>query len=202
MTYAYLRVSTIDQNNDKFRSQILEYANSQHLGHVDFVTEKISGKKNWKNRKLGELILSTCHAGDAIITPELSRLTRSIGQVYEIVQVCQEKKITLHIIKQNIIVSPKEMDISTKALISAFALVAEMERDFISARTTEALAAAKAAGKKLGRPEGSYRSRLDPYRDEILRLYTEGVPAARIAKKYGVTPQTIRNWLGHNIQHD
>lgn len=202
MTYAYLRVSTTDQNNDKFRAQILDYANEHHLGHVDFVAEKISGKKNWKNRKLGDLILSTCQAGDTIITPELSRLTRSIGQVYDIIQACQIRKITLHIVKQAIIISPDAMDMSTKALINAFALVSEMERDFVSVRTIEALAAAKAAGKKLGRPKGSYRSQLDPHKNEILRLYTEGVPATRIAAHYGVTAQSVRNWLAHNINQN
>lgn len=194
-TFAYLRVSTADQDNEKFRSQILDYANDHHLGHVDFVMEKISGKKDWRKRKLGELILSTCVTGDVIITPELSRLTRSIGQVYDIVQVCQDKRLTLHIVKQSIVIGPSEMDISTKALISAFALVAEIERDFASIRTIEGIAAARAAGKKLGRPKGSYKSQLDIYAEDILRLHAEGVPATKIAIKYDVTDQTVRNWL-------
>ena len=43
-TVAYLRVSTIDQDLEKNKSDILKLANSLKLGHVKFVEEKVSGK--------------------------------------------------------------------------------------------------------------------------------------------------------------
>ena len=51
-TTAYLRVSTIDQDIEKNKVDILKLANSLELGHVDFKDEKISGKISWRKRKI------------------------------------------------------------------------------------------------------------------------------------------------------
>ena len=56
MTYGYLRVSTVEQDNNKFQGEILLYSNKNHLGHVSFVEEKVTGVKDWKQRELGTLI--------------------------------------------------------------------------------------------------------------------------------------------------
>ena len=53
MTYGYLRVSTVEQDNNKFQGEILLYSNKNHLGHVSFVEEKVTGVKDWKLRELG-----------------------------------------------------------------------------------------------------------------------------------------------------
>ena len=52
-TVAYLRVSTAEQSNDKFQAAILKFANEKKFGHVDFVLEVVSGKVNWRKRKIG-----------------------------------------------------------------------------------------------------------------------------------------------------
>ena len=55
-----------------------------------------------------------------------------------------------------------KQDLRTKVMIALFGLFAEVERDLISERTKEGLAAAKAKGKLLGRPKGALgTSRLD-----------------------------------------
>ena len=83
--FSYLRVSTIEQNNEKFKNEILKYSNDNELGTVYFIEEKISGTKNWKNRELGNLIFNMCEGGELIICSELSRISRSISQIYEII---------------------------------------------------------------------------------------------------------------------
>lgn len=51
--YGYLRVSTIDQDTEKNKADILSFANSKgFLGQVEFVEEKISGLKSWKKKKV------------------------------------------------------------------------------------------------------------------------------------------------------
>ncbi len=74
MTYGYCRVSTLDQNNEKFQSEILKYCNNKDLGKITFIEEKISGTKDWKNRQLGNLIHNICKEGDHIVCSELSRI--------------------------------------------------------------------------------------------------------------------------------
>ena len=55
-TTAYLRVSTTDQDNDKFKTDIRAFANKQDFGRVDFYEEKVSSRKPWQERKIGTLI--------------------------------------------------------------------------------------------------------------------------------------------------
>ena len=55
-TYSYLRVSTIDQNTERNKLDVLKFANEKKLGNVEFVEEQISGKSNFKNRQLGVLL--------------------------------------------------------------------------------------------------------------------------------------------------
>ena len=207
MTYGYLRVSTIEQDNEKFQSAVLKYANEKKLGNVEFVEEKISGTKDWKGRELGKLI-EKAEAQDVIIVPELSRLARSVPQIYEIIAACQEKEVWLHIIKQNMVINGKN-DITTKIMISTFSLIAELERDFISIRTQEALAKKKADGVKLGRPKGVIgKSKLDAYGLQIREWRNLGLSHAKIAKNLvemtgleKVNPQSVKNWLDkHPVQ--
>ncbi len=80
-TFAYLRVSTLEQNTDKNKLDILKFAKDKQLGSVEFVEEQISGKANFKDRKLGKL-LDKMHRGDVLIVPELSRLARSVSQIF------------------------------------------------------------------------------------------------------------------------
>ena len=49
-TVAYLRVSTIDQDLQKNKADILDLANSLELGKVHFIEEKVSGKISWRKR--------------------------------------------------------------------------------------------------------------------------------------------------------
>ncbi len=194
---AYLRVSTSEQDNQKFENEILRYANEHDLGKVSFVEEKISGTKNWRERKLS-VVLNDLVAGDNLIVPEMSRLARSITQIYEIIDICQSKGVTIHFLKQRLVLGTERSDIATKVMISTFALAAEIERDLISMRTKEALKAKAETGVKLGRPHGKGKSKLDPHREEIVALLKHGSTQKWVARHYGVTPMTVHNWLKNN----
>src|SRR6476620_2151855 len=89
-TFAYLRVSTIDQDIEKNKAAILALAHSKVLGHVHFVEEKVSGKVAWRKRKIAE-ILDTAQNGDNLIVSELSRLGRSMLECMEILSIASQK---------------------------------------------------------------------------------------------------------------
>src|SRR5262249_15804876 len=82
-TFAYLRVSKLDQDLEKNKLDILKLANEAHLGHVQFVEEKASGKVSWRKRQIAT-ILENAQEGDTIIVSELSRLGRSMLECMEI----------------------------------------------------------------------------------------------------------------------
>ena len=79
--FAYLRVSTVLQDTDKNKLEILKFANSHKLGNVEFIEEHITSKKHYKQRLIGK-ILNEIKQGDVLIVPELSRLARSVSQIF------------------------------------------------------------------------------------------------------------------------
>lgn len=191
-TYAFIRVSTLEQDTEKNKIDILQFANRLKLGNVDFTEEQCSGKINYKERKLGALIESM-QAGDVLIVPELSRIARSITQILEVIKVTKNKGITLYSLKENF--CNNEDSISATVTSTIFALVAQIERELISMRTKEALHARKIAGVKLGRPRGKGKSKLDIHRNDILKLIGLGVPKTLIAKQFNTTTSNLYNFL-------
>lgn len=191
-TFAYLRVSTFEQNTDKNKLDILKFANDKKLGNVEFIEEQISGRSNFKDRKLGKL-LNIMKKGDILIVPELSRLARSVSQILEVIDITKQKEIKLYAIKENF--SNDEQSITATVTSTIFALVAQIERDLISLRTKEALQAKKATGTKLGRPKGRGKSKLDKDREEILKLIRLKVPKTIIAKQYSTTVANLSRYL-------
>jgi len=190
-TIAYLRVSTIDQDIEKNKAEILRLANDKDLGQVNFIEEKASGKISWRKRKIAD-VLENLQDGDNIVISELSRLGRSMLECMEILSIATQKGINVYAVKGS---WQLDHSIQSKIVAMAFSMAAEIERDLISKRTKEALMAKKAAGIKLGRPKGSGKSKLDKYRPEIEALLTTGSSQKFIANRYGTTETNLHHWM-------
>ena len=193
-TIAYLRVSTIDQDTEKNKNEILRLANDKDFGKVVFIEEKASGKKSWKERKIKQVI-DDLSEGDRLIVPELSRLGRSMLEIMEMLSIARQKGIYIYAVKGGWELNGS---IQSKVMAMAFSIAAEIERDLISKRTKEALKARKAQGIKLGRPRGPGKSKLDEHRDEIIALLKNGSTKKYVAKRYGTSPPNLHNWLKKN----
>jgi len=187
----YLRVSTDGQDTEKNKADILAWANSKGFGPVRWVEEKISGTKDWRKRELGKLV-NSLKSGDWLITPEFSRLARSTLQILEVLAELKRRGVNVYVVKGGQHVNGS---IESKVFLTMMALFAEIERDLISARTKEGLAAARAKGAVLGRPKGKGKSKLDQFRPEIEALLKNGSRKTFIAERYGCTPATLGNWL-------
>jgi DNA invertase Pin-like site-specific DNA recombinase len=190
----YLHVSTGSQDLEKNKADILKYANDQKLGNVDFVEEVVSGKVSWKERKIKEVI-DSLDKDDWLIVAELSRLGRSMLEIMEIISEAKRKEINIYAIKNNWTLNGS---IESKILLMVFSMASEIERDLISARTTEALMVRKASGVKLGRPKGKGKSKLDQHKEEIVALLRDGVPKKKVAKRYSTSIVNLYNWISKN----
>ena len=193
-TIAYLRVSTLEQDLDKNKSDILFFANENNLGKVHFIEEKISGAIHWKKRELGSII-DSLSTGENLIVSEFSRLGRSMVECMEIITLCLEKKINLYAIKG---AWKLDNSIQSKIMAMMFSIASEIERDLISKRTSEALRARKAKGLPLGRPKGTSKSKLDEYKMEIIALLNTGSSKVFIAKRYKTSVGNLYRWLEKN----
>ena len=193
-TTAYLRVSTSDQDTEKNKADILKYANDKGFGKVIFVEETVSGRVSWKNRKIRDII-DVLKKNDRLIVPELTRLGRSTLEVLEILKAAKDRDICVFSVKEGLELNES---MQSKIMSTMLALFSELERDFISKRTKEALKARKAAGVKLGRPKGPGKSKLDKYREEIIALLRNGSTKSYVAKKYETTRPNLHNWIKKN----
>jgi DNA invertase Pin-like site-specific DNA recombinase len=128
-----------------------------------------------------------------LIVPELSRLGRSLSDVLDILNNLTNKQVQVYSVKENFQINGTDMQ--SKVMRTMLGLFAEIERDLISYRTKEGLLAARAKGKILGRPKGPGKSRLDPFKPEIEALLRNGAKKNFIAKRYGITPPNLLNWL-------
>jgi DNA invertase Pin-like site-specific DNA recombinase len=122
------------------------------LRQVEWVEEHVSGSVSWRKRGISR-VLDELQAGDTLVVSELSRLGRSMLECMEILSIASQKGINLYAVKGN-----WQLDgtIQSKIMAMAFAMAAEIERDLISQRTKEALAARRRAGKKL-KAEGKWQ---------------------------------------------
>jgi len=197
-TFAYLRVSTEDQDTEKNKADVLKFANDKDIGKVHFVEEKVSGIKSWKERKI-KAIIDELGNGDRLIVPELSRLGRSMLEIMEIMAVAKEKGIAIYDVKNKWSLNGS---IESKVMAMVFSIAAEIERDLISKRTKEGLRAARAKGRLLGRPKGPGKSKLDEHREEIIALIKTGSTQVYIAKKYTTTQPNLYNWINKNGLQD
>ena len=192
--FIYVRVSTNVQDTQNQLHGIRDYCQERGIVPDTVVEDTASGSIDWRSRKIGEL-LSGADKGDVLLIAEVSRLARSTLQVLEILKFSSERQVSVVIVKNGL-----TFDNSMQSRITAtiLGLAAEIERDFISMRTREALAKRKASGKQLGRPQGALakRYKLDEMRSEIERYQKLGINQTAIAKLVGVSRPTLRTWLG------
>jgi len=96
------------------------------------------------------------------------------------------------ILKQNLDIY--QHDMNSKIVITLFSLFAELERDLLSLRTKEALAAKKLQGRTLGKPKGTIqKSKFDTDVQRIKELLKLGLSVRKIAKLLGCTNHLALN---------
>ena len=194
-TVAYVRVSTDGQDYQNQKYEILNYFDRKKWRVDNWLELEISSCRSNKERRIDELI-SVLQAGDRLIVSELSRLGRSTGEVIQLVKELTTWEVEFVTIKQRLRINAKNgQDITSKVMVTMFSLLAELDRDLISERTKIALAHIKAKGKKLGRPKGPGKSKLDGKEAEIKGFLEKGVTRLNIAKILGVSWGTLDNFI-------
>ena len=135
--------------------------------------------------------------GDTLIVTEISRLSRSLTDIMAVMGQCVKKGVNIYTTKEKY---KFDDSINSKVLCFAFGLVAEIERNLISLRTKEALAARKAEGKSLGRKKGCApkTNALADQIEVIREMVRSGCSNKEIYQALGVSKSTFYSFMNQN----
>jgi DNA invertase Pin-like site-specific DNA recombinase len=194
----YLRISTEKQDLDKQRHLLLEYAHKERIPIDEFIEVEGSSRKSQTERRIDELFQKV-ERGDTLLIAELSRLGRNMLETLNIVNSLSEMGVSLKCIRQPEI---NTSGVQGKLITAIFGYFAEAEREFISLRTKQGLEAARASGKRLGRPKGCKNKKgltLDPFKPQILDYLKMSLPIASIMK---IINNQLERSLSYNTYSD
>ncbi|MHA3980904.1 recombinase family protein [Halovulum sp. GXIMD14794] len=177
MIIGYARVSTEDQRLDA-QTDALDAAGAERV-----FAERISGAR--RARPELDRMLDQLRDGDVVVVTKYDRLARSLKDLLEIVEAIGARGAGFRSLAEDI-------DTTTPAgrlIFHVFASIAQFERERISERTREGLAAARARGRVGGRPPA-----LSPaQKAEVRRMRdAEGRTVAEIARLFRVSERTVR----------
>ena len=138
-TVAYIRVSSGDQNVDR---QLPDEKFDKTF------TDKASAKDT--DRPALADLLDYVREGDKVVVHSIDRLARNLAALERLVGQLTDKGVSVEFRKESLTFSGGT-DAMQKLLLQMLGAVAEFERSMIRERQREGIAAAKAAGKQLGR---------------------------------------------------
>lgn len=181
MNVAYVRVSTVEQNEARQLQALEKYKIDK------WFTEKVSAKDT--NRPRLQELLEYVREGDTVYIHDFSRLARSTKDLLQILEYLQQKKVSLVSNKENI-------DTSTptgQLMVTMIGAVNEFERTNLLERQREGIAIAKQAGKF----RGGQVKRIDPavFDAEYDKYKTRGMNKRQLAEALKISRPTLNKLL-------
>ena len=187
MNVAYIRVSTIEQNEERQ----LEAMKPHNI--EKYFTEKVSGKDT--NRPKLQEMLEFVLEGDKVYIHDFSRLARSTKDLLNIVELLNNKGVTLISNKENIDTSTS----TGKLMLTMIGAINEFERQNLLERQQEGIAIAK----KNGKYKGGQAKKIDEniFNNLLEQYQTRRINKVEFARQLGVSRPTLdkllkaRSWL-------
>ena len=187
MIIGYVRVSTVEQNEARQVEALKKY------GIEEWFIEKVSAK-DMNRPELQRMLHKFVRKGDTVVVHDFSRLARSTKDLLEIIQILDEKGVTL--------ISNKEsIDTSTptgKLMLTVLGAINEFERANILERQREGIAIAKAEGKYKGRkPVNIDEEVFNDLYDKYLKRETS---KPKMAQELGISRPTLDKLIKQHTQ--
>jgi DNA invertase Pin-like site-specific DNA recombinase len=183
MRIGYARVSTKEQS-------LFMQVDALKKAGCDQIHEEIaSGAKT--QRPVLEEIMRNLREDDILVIWKLDRLGRSLAHLIHLTTRLMERKVGLVSLNDPIDTSTAQ----GRMVFGIFASLAEFERELIRERTHSGLMAARARGRKGGRPKGMTQASVE--KATIAEaLYKNGsIPVKKIAQQLGISKTTLYSYL-------
>ena len=184
MIIGYARVSTQDQHTFRQIDQLKEY------GCERIYEEKASGGKRDRNEL--NRMMDALREGDVVVITELTRLSRSVKDLFDIVDKVHLAGADIKSLKESWIDTTTPQG---KLLFTMFAGISQFERDIIHQRTMEGLQAARARGRNGGRPpkdESKIKLALKMYDSKVCSI-------SQILEATGISKTTLYRYIRQRI---
>ncbi len=175
-----------NENNEKYTEEqricIKSYLEKNNI--TDFKNIEINISAPTEEKNILEL-LKNCEMNSTIIVSNLNVFGRTIETILEIVKFLLANKIRIIIVEQSLdLIDDKDM--LTQMILGVISMTVGLEKELMSLRTKEALAAKKLNGMSLGKPKGTIqKSKFDLQRDKIEELLAVGLSVRKISKLLG-----------------
>lgn len=152
ISFAYLRVSTKEQNLDRQYEAIKAYVSEEKYIYSDKASGKDMEREGFQN------LLKAMRKGDTLYIKSIDRLGRNKALIKQYLEYFKREGIRVKIIDLPTTMQdvPKGnewvIDMINNIIIEVYTSIAEKEREDIKQRQKEGIAVAKTKGKHLGRP--------------------------------------------------
>lgn len=175
MKVGYVRVSSKEQNTAR-QDELME-----KLGVERIFTDKISGKSI--ERPNLQLMMNFVREGDIVIVESISRFARNTKDLLELIEELEEKNVKFVSQKENI-------DTNTamgRFILTVFAAIAELERQYIRDRQREGIDIAISEGRFNGRP----KKKIENFDEVYNALKNNQISASQASKLLKISRATL-----------
>ena len=181
MIFGYARVSKQDQNPN------MQLDALKKAGCDEIIWEKLSGRKAQKP-KLDNL-LTKLRKGDILVVYSIGRLGRTSRQLINLLFDLKESGVQFRSLKEGVFDTTSPMG---EAIFQIVAILKGMEVEVLRERTRDGLEAARARGRKGGRPKGSYNKSKAA---AAVSLYNKELPISEITDTLAISRSTLYDYL-------
>lgn len=189
--YAYIRVSSRDQNEDRQKNAMVEYG----IAPGNIYMDKQSGKDF--ERPGYQRLLRKLKTGDTIVIKSIDRLWRNYDEILEQWRLLtKQKQVDIIVLDMPLLNTKQGKDLTgvviADIVMQLLSYVAQTEREFLQQRQAEGIAAAKSRGVQFGRRRID-RPEMYP---EIKKAWEAGeLTAGQAADALGVSRTTFFKWV-------
>lgn len=179
MRLAYIRVSTVEQNEQRQIEAMNRYDIEK------WFIEKISAKDT--NRPKLQELLEFAREGDTVHIHDFSRLARSVKDLLDIVEQLNRKGV-------NLVSNKESIDSGTptgKLMLTMIGAINEFERTNLLERQREGIAIAKRAGKY----KGGKSKKIPDFQTHYNRYKTRELTKAALARELGISRPTLNKLI-------
>jgi DNA invertase Pin-like site-specific DNA recombinase len=175
----YVRVSSYDQNPER---------QLEHIPVDKVFTDKASGKDT--QRPELDALLSFVREGDTVVVHSMDRLARNLDDLRSLVQKLTKRGVRIEFVKECLTFTGEDSPMAN-LMLSVMGAFAEFERALIRERQREGIALAKQRGAYRGRK----KALSDEREAELKRRAATGEPKAKLAREFGISRETLYQYL-------